>query len=227
MIHGQERILLECVVFDLDGLLVDSEPLQFRAYREAFARHGVEIELSDWRRWHELEASVPKWVEIDGLEVNPEVIRAEKKTLYEEMVEEELELKSGAEELVRELSEHCRISVASGSRIESIRACLEKFELEGLFESFFSGTTLARSKPFPDVYVHALGSMGVPAHRALAIEDSVQGLVAARAAELRCVVCPDTHNRRPASDYAEATLVVESLLELNLGVLQSLPRYEE
>ena len=50
--------MLECVVFDLDGLLVDSEPLQYHAYKTALERHGVHIDMSDWVRWHRIEASV-------------------------------------------------------------------------------------------------------------------------------------------------------------------------
>jgi HAD superfamily hydrolase (TIGR01509 family) len=212
--------VLECVVFDLDGLLVDSEPLQFRAYREAFALHGVAIDLSDWRRWQEVEASVPRWVELDGLEVDPEAVRADKKALYEELVMQELVLKPGAGSLVREAATHCRLCVASGSRREAIEACLGKFGLDRHFESFFSGTELERSKPHPDVYVHALASMGVAAQRALAIEDSVQGLAAASAAGLQCVVCPDTQHPRPKSDFAGAALLVDSLEELNVEVLE-------
>ena len=216
--------MLEAVVFDLDGLLVDSEPLQFRAYKEAFSRHGVEIDDCDWRRWHEIEASVPRWVELDRLPVDAQVIRAEKKTIYEKLVEEELRMKPGAEQLVQELSRHCRLAVASGSRIESIRACLNKFGLSSLFESLHSGTTLPRSKPHPDVYLQAVASLGVETARVVAIEDSFQGLVAAHHAGLRCVVCPDTNNARPTAEYALAAKVVGSLSELNVEVLRKLLR---
>jgi hypothetical protein len=53
---------LKAVIFDLDGLLVDSEPLQFRAYREAFSSHGLPFTMSNWQRWHELGASASAWI---------------------------------------------------------------------------------------------------------------------------------------------------------------------
>ena len=69
--------MLEVVIFDLDGLLVDSEPLQFQAYREAFSRHGVSLDLGDWPEWHRLEASAARWIEAHALPLDAEQIRAE------------------------------------------------------------------------------------------------------------------------------------------------------
>lgn len=216
--------MLEAVIFDLDGLLVDSEPLQFRAYREAFARHGVTIERADWPRWHELEGSAARWLEVHGLERDAEHIRADKKALYDALIAEELELKPGARELVETLAREYRLCVASGSRIESIRGCLQKFSLDICFEQLFSATAVARKKPYPDVYLEALAVMDVPAGRALAIEDSVTGLGAALAADLRCVVCPDSFLPKPRSAYTGAALIVDSLTELSPGILRDLIR---
>lgn len=219
---GVRTARLAAVVFDLDGLLVDSEPLQFRAYREAFSRHGIDITQADWRRWHAAEASVPRWIEMDGLDVDPQQLRAEKKPIYEALIASELSLKPGAEALVRELSGRCPLAVASGSRIESIEACLARFDLRHHFDGCFSATTLPRSKPHPDVYLQALDALDVPAQRSLAIEDSPQGLTAALRAGMRCVVCPDDSHPSPPAVLRDATLVVASLSELDAGILERL-----
>ena len=71
--------MLEVIILDLDGLLVDSEPLQFQAYRDAFAKSGVTLSQRDWPEWHKLEASAARWVETHNLPVDAEKIRAEKK----------------------------------------------------------------------------------------------------------------------------------------------------
>ena len=212
--------MLEVVIFDLDGLLIDSESLQYRAYREAFARHGVSFELSEWPRWHELEASATRWIETKGLALDGEQIRAEKKLTYDALITEELELKPGAEKLVKALSKDYRLCVASGSRIESIRSCLEKFSLADYFEHLFSATAVKRKKPYPDVYIEAATIMEVPVECAVAIEDSVTGLHAAIAAEIKCIVCPDSFIAKPRSDYDGAALMVESLEELDSSVLR-------
>lgn len=219
--------MFDLVVFDLDGLLVDSEPLQFRAYREAFRRHGVDLGIDDWPRWHALEASARRWIETFELNLDAEAIRAEKKQVYEMLIETELELKPGAKTLAEALSRHSRLCVASGSRPESIAACLERFEIAALFEATFSATLLPRKKPYPDVYLEALARMRVDARNALAIEDSSTGLQAATAAGLRCVVCPDSFVPVKAEAFGAAALVVDSLENLSAAAISRLaPRGE-
>ena len=202
---------LQCVIFDLDGLLVDSEPLQFRSYQQAFARHGVVVDEARWRRWLSLDVSVPTWVAADELDLDPELVRTEKRHIYERLVSEELELKPGAADLVGALAADYRLCVASGSRMESIEVCLEKFALRGHFEALFSCSTFARAKPHPDVYLGALEGMSVRAEDAIALEDTVTGLTAAVQAGLQCVACPDTSNPVPKAHYHQASLVVDSL----------------
>jgi HAD superfamily hydrolase (TIGR01509 family) len=214
--------MFEVVIFDLDGLLVDSEPLQFQAYRDAFANNGIILALDDWPQWHSLEASATRWVAAHNLPVNAEKIRAEKKILYEALIEKELTLKPGAGQLVEALARHCRLCVASGSRSESIEACLNRFSLTPYFEQQFSATQLERKKPYPDVYLEALSKMQVSPQRTLAIEDSVTGLQAATSAGISCVVCPDSFVPTSLSDYDGATLVVDSLEELTISKLEQL-----
>jgi putative hydrolase of the HAD superfamily len=213
---------LELVIFDLDGLLVDSESLQFEAYHEVFANYDVALELSDWPEWHRLEASAARWIEAHDLPLDPEKIRSEKKLIYEQLIEEKLNLKPGARLLVEELSKCCRLCVASGSRPESIRACLDKFSLTPHFEQLFSATLLSRKKPYPDVYLQALEIMQVKTANAIAIEDSVSGLKASVAAGIQCVVCPDNFYQYPASAFEGAAMMIDSLRDLDFTSLEKL-----
>jgi len=216
------RVVLEVVIFDLDGLLVDSEPLQFRAYQKAFADCGIAFAAADWPRWHRLEASASRWVEVHGLNVDPEEIRARKKILYDALVAGELALKPGARRLVETLAGTYRLCVASGSRPESIRSCLDRFSLTRYFEKQFSATLLARKKPYPDVYLQALTNMRVPGRNTLAIEDSLTGLQAASAAGIKCIVCPDNFLPLSNEQFHAAARVVDSLDELSPRVLEKI-----
>lgn len=216
---------LEAIIFDLDGLLVDSEPLQFRAYREAFASCGVRFEQEDWTRFHDLEASASRWIEHNGIDVDPEAVRSKKKGIYERLIQTELKLKPGASELVEALTRKFRLCVASSSRPESIDVCLRKFGLETCFEGLVSAVELPRKKPHPDVYFAALAHLNLSADAAIAIEDSVAGLRAATLAGLRCVVCPDSFVPTDHALYDEAVLVVDSLGELDEARLCSINRF--
>lgn len=213
---------LELVVFDLDGLLVDSESLQFEAYRDVFSRHGAEFDYRDWPRWHQLEASARRWIEAQGLDLDAELIREQKKQHYEQLIETRLKLKPGARELIENLSGQVRLCVASGSRIESIEACLARFSLLGHFEQLFSATTLKRKKPHPDVYLEALGRTSVSAFNAIALEDSPTGLQAALGAGILCVVCPDSFLPHPPEAYEGAARIVGSLADLDFAALRAL-----
>ena len=214
--------MLECVIFDLDGLMVDSEPLQFRAYREAFADFDFELSQALWTRWHALEASPRRWIESEGLRIDPEVLRSRKKLIYDAMIEDELGLKPGVIELVDELASNHRLCVASGSRRESIEACLEKFSLLEHFDHLCSATEVQNSKPYPDIYLHALNLMQVNAKVTVALEDSPTGLAAATGAGIKCVVCPDSFLAKPDAAYASASLMVDSLTQLKTGILEQL-----
>ena len=86
----------------------------------------------------------------------------------------------------------------------------------------FSATTLPRSKPHPDVYLHALSALTANPARTLALEDSTLGMRAALAAGIACVVCPDTSNPSASLDHTGAALGVDSLVQLNYNTLAGL-----
>ena len=212
--------MLEAILFDLDGLLVDSEPLQFRAYQQALQAFGYRLEHDDWIEWHRVEASITRWVAEKQLDLDPQAVRAKKKQIYDSLIDHELELKPGAAELIEACAKEFSLAVVLSSRIESIVACLEKFGLALHFTEFMSAADLARSKPYPDVYFAALSSLNIPAAQAIALEDSVTGFRAAQAADITCIVCPDHFIPKPEGAFAGAALVVESLLELNVSELR-------
>ncbi len=210
---------LEAILFDLDGTLVDSEPLQFHAYRDAFAEFGVRLDIDAWNRWHAIEASITRFVRDEGLDVDPEAVRSRKRERYEAMIEHELELKPGARELVEACRGRFRLAIVSGSRIESIEACLARFDLRDGFECLVSSTTLKRAKPWPDPYLEALARLELTASRALAIEDSIPGMRAALDSGLACVVCPDGFSPDPRSAFDGAAALVASLRDLTAEAL--------
>jgi HAD superfamily hydrolase (TIGR01509 family) len=213
-------MMLDCVLFDLDGLLVDSEPLQFQAYRYAFDQFGIQLTMDDWIRWHSAESSTARWVESQQLDLDVAQLREVKKRYYDRLIVDELQLKPGARELVRDCAQGLQLAVVSASRRESIEACLDNFDLGRHFTCYISGSEVARSKPFPDPYLAGLQALQTTADRAVAVEDSLTGFRSASAAGLTSVVCPDHFIARPENTFDGADLVVGSLLELNASHLR-------
>lgn len=213
--------MLDCVLFDLDGLLVDSEPLQFRAYRRAFAQYDITLELDDWIRWHSVEASTQRWIENEKIDVDVDELRQVKKGYYDDLIANTLTLKPGAAEIVEECALHFRLAVVSASRRESIEACLGKFALQRHFSILISGSEAARSKPYADPYLAAIEKLGATPESVLALEDSVTGYRAASAAGIKCIVCPDHFIPKSATAFDQADLVIESLHDLSAQTLRT------
>ncbi len=173
--------MIEVAIFDLDGLLVDLEPVWFRAFNDVFYRHGSLMSHDEYQSWRGWQVT-GEWTESRGLDLDPDTLRAEKKLVSGRLIQREVELKPGAEEFVNLVAQYFRLCVASGSRRDSTEACLEKFDLRALSGMVFSATELKRGKPDLDVFLEAVRQVDVKPANAVVVEDSVPGL---RAVERR------------------------------------------
>jgi HAD superfamily hydrolase (TIGR01509 family) len=208
---------IEAVVFDMDGVLVDTEQL-WDEVREALTE--------EWGGRYTPEAqeammgmSSLEWShylhEVVGLREPPEVINEEVVRRMLARYETGLPVVPGAVEAVRRLAaEGLRLAVASSSNRELIDAVLRRLELTELFAVTVSAEEVARGKPAPDVYVEAARRLGVEPARCVAVEDSASGIRAAHAAGMRVVAYPNRHYPPPLEVLARADAVLKSLAEL-------------
>lgn len=207
--------MTRAVIFDLDGLLIDSEPHWRAAEIEVFARAG--LALTD-----------AQCAETTGLRVD-EVIRLRRAgfsgwhTLTEadaveavlarvvERIGAQGEAKPGAAAAVaRVAASGARVALASSSPLRVIRAALGRLGLTDAFAVVHSAEGEPYGKPHPGVYLAAAARLGVDPTACVAVEDSLHGLVAAKAARMRCVVVPE----RPDARFALADAVIPSLDDL-------------
>jgi HAD superfamily hydrolase (TIGR01509 family) len=208
--------VIEAVVFDLDGLLLDSEQLWDEA-REQLARERG-------GRWHEnaqrdmmgmssLEWSRYMHDEI-GLREPPEEISAEVVRRLEEIYRRELPLVEGAREAVERLAARWPLALASSSNRELIDLVLELSGLARHFSVTVSSEEVARGKPAPDVYLEAGRRLGLPPERCAAIEDSENGIRSAKAAGMRVLAIPNPQYPPEDDALALADEVLRSIAEL-------------
>lgn len=212
---------LRALVFDFDGLILDTETSQFRAWQELFAEHGGALTVADWA--HVIGSVDSGWdpaVELGrqtGRVYGLDELRAAWKPRRAELFAQET-IRPGVLELIKEAKlRGLGLGVASSSPRWWVQGNLERL---GVFESFdavATGDEVELTKPDPAVYLLALERLRVPASAAVALEDSPNGVRAAQAAGIRCVAVPNDVSRH--LDLSAADALLESLTELDLDAL--------
>jgi len=213
---------IEAVIFDLDGVLVDSEPVHFRAANRVLGRYGAAIteakyrcfiglgEIATWREWRRSYA-LP-----DDLEV---LLAAHTAARLEEIAAGVPRIEA-AVTLAHDLHRaRMRLAIASSSTPSVIDALLTRLGLEAIFDVRVSGEDpeVRHSKPAPDVYLVAAARLALPPTACLAIEDSEPGVTAAARAGMTCIAVPNPWTAH--QDFGAADVVLESLRYFPLLVL--------
>lgn len=215
--------MIEAVVFDLDGLLLDSEQV-WDEVRETLTRERG-------GNWHEraqadmMGMSSTEWSRYMhdelGLREPPEELNRLVVERMEERYRERLPLIEGAVEAVRRIGERWPLGLASSSNRPLIDLGLELMGVADLFRVTVSSEEVARGKPAPDVYLEVARRLGVRPENVVAIEDSSSGIRAAKAAGMRVTAIPNPHFPPPDDVLAQADLVLESLAELTPDAVES------
>jgi len=215
-------LTVEAVVFDLDGVLIQSEEVwdavRERFTRERGGRYDAEIQRAmmgmsstEWSRFLHETAGVPDPPE----QINDAVVE-----LMLDAYERELPLIDGAVEAVQRLAGAYTLGVASSSNRPLIDAVLRAAGLEGYFAATVSSEEVARGKPEPDVYLEAARRLGVAPTACAAVEDSHGGIRSAKAAGMRVIAIPNPSYPPDEASLAQADVVLRSLAELTPDVVR-------
>jgi len=212
------------VVFDLDGLLVDSERVQAMAFNEVLSPYGIRLSDEDFAKlvgistaqnFADLARMHPR------LAIDLHAIIRAKDRAYAALVPVEMRAMPGAPALVERLSRAgVPMAVASSSFRGDVESCLRQVGLDALLATVSPGDEVPRTKPWPDVYLRAAGMLGLAPARCVALEDAVAGVKAAKAAGMRCIAVPNRYTR--GHDFAAADLAVDGLPDVTLAALESL-----
>jgi HAD superfamily hydrolase (TIGR01509 family) len=211
----------EAVVFDLDGVIVDSEQVwddvreQYvretgGTYTEAATRDMMGMSSVEWSRYMADELGVPG----TPAEINAEIVQRMLARYGESPP-----LIDGAVEAVRMAAARWPLAIASSSNPELIEVVLAAAGLRELFSVTVSSQDVPRGKPAPDVYLEAARRLGVAPQLCVAVEDSHNGIRSAKAAGMRVVAVPNLHFPPDAEALAQADVVVRSVTELTPDLL--------
>jgi len=217
--------MINAIIFDMDGLLIDSEPFWRRAEVEAFGTVGVHLSDEDMLRtmgiridevvehWHNerpWQGATQK--DIEALIVDRVI----------ELVKSEGKLRPGVHQTIEFFkAKSLPIAIASSSDMEIINAVVDTFDLRPHFQEIYSAQHETHGKPHPGVYITTASLLGVSPQTCLALEDSPSGVLAAKAAKMKCVAVPDPENKSH-SFVQTADAVIDSLERFDESLFKSL-----
>ncbi len=207
--------MLKAVIFDLDGLLVDSTPLQWEATKR-FLEHFNKLDLSthsgsEGKRIIDILLELKDVYDLPGTIEELYHIRQE---FFLKLVAQKLELFAGALELLEKIKKRgAVISMATSGDKNYVHAVLKKFpKLAEYFKIIVTGDDVVAGKPNPEIYLKTAQTLGVKPFECVVLEDSFNGIISAKRAGMTVVAVPNQNY--PDADYSQADQVFSSLVEV-------------
>jgi HAD superfamily hydrolase (TIGR01509 family) len=214
-------VTIRALIFDFDGLILETETPAFQAWDDIFREHGVELSRE---RWHDYIGREGGWFdvyahleELLGRSIDRDAVKARRAARRDELVNAEKILAGVAELFAEAKARGLKVGVASSSSREWVCGHLDRLAFMEGWDAIVCRADVEHAKPAPDLYLKAVDSLGVAPREAIALEDSPNGVTSAKAAGLRCVAIPNPLTS--ALDLSHADLHLSSLADLTLDDL--------
>ncbi len=216
-------VLPYAVIFDMDGVIADTEPLHGACFIRAFSGLGVDVTLEDYRQAVTLGGlAVRDYYESLGGDVALwDNIKANKDSLLEDAVKSDCRLMPGIVELLESLRiERIPIALATSARRKSAEIILNHFGIWDYFDAIVTKEEAEAEKPDPEIFLIAARKLELDPATCVVIEDSPRGVIAAARAGMKCVAVP-THSTADG-DFSQATMVLPAIEKINLTLLRTI-----
>ncbi|WP_303315664.1 HAD family phosphatase [Flavivirga abyssicola] len=221
--------MLKAVIFDMDGVIIDSEPMHNKAYHDMFNEVGIHVsdELYQSFTGQSTINICKRLCDHFNLTATPESLVALKRKYYKRFFESnsDLTLIEGVLDLIKDYhSNGLTLVLASSAAMTSINQIFERFDLNKYFVAKLSGGDLKASKPHPEIFIKAAKASGFNKDECIVIEDSTNGMKAAKAANIFCVGFDSFHSKN--QDYSIADMTIKDFKEISFDKINALvPSY--
>ncbi|UZW15257.1 HAD family phosphatase [Clostridium pasteurianum] len=209
-------------IFDMDGVIIDSEPIHFEIDTKTMKHFGVEISNKELEKYVGM-TNPEMWKLIkDDYNITEsinEIINYQLGSKIKILRESNIEPIEGIKELIFQLkNENISIAVASSSPRKFIQEVLIKFNLIDCFQYIVSGEEVAKGKPAPDIYIEAAKQLGVNTEHCIVIKDSRNGVLAAKNAGMKCIGYRNINSGN--QNLSQADIVIKSIKEVDVTLLK-------
>lgn len=215
--------VLQAVIFDMDGVIADSEPIHFLAEKELFIPYGVSLSGDEIYGFMGagIEPMLRQLVDQYAVPADPaELYEIHKSNLMKRMQNGLMPI-PGSLELIHRLDDRgIPLGLATSSFRDLVQLVLRKFRIESCFRVVVTGDDISKTKPDPEIFLAAAKGLGILPHACLAIEDSTNGVLAAKAAGMRCIGYLSPNSRNQTLGSADA--VVDHMGAVKSDLLRSL-----
>ncbi len=212
--------MITTVIFDLDGLIADTEPLHCRAYQEVLQSEGATLTEADYiEHWVRSGKGIGDWLARHGLDLDPLALRLTKSARYLELLASSLRPMDGDLQLLERLHGNKTLALASSSYRDAVEGVLAGLNIAHYFTAVVSGLDVPRVKPAPDIFLAAASQVGAVPSECVVLEDAEKGVIAAYHAGMRCIAVPTRYTRN--HDFSKASRVCSSLNDITLELLEA------
>jgi beta-phosphoglucomutase family hydrolase len=212
----------KAVIWDMDGVIADTGPYHFRAWRKVFRERGVELTEEDFKRnFGKRNDTIIRNTLGDGTAtIETEAISQEKEATFRRLIKNNMKPLPGVTGLIKSLAAGgFKQALGSSAPIENIRLILKSLGIADAFQAIASGGEVGEGKPGPQGFLLAAQKLAMEPRNCVVIEDAVAGVTAAKRAGMQCLAVTNTH---PRERLAKANLVVDTLEEVTPSVLEGL-----
>lgn len=217
--------MLKAILFDMDGVIVDTEPLHHKAYFGMFDELNIQVTEKQYQAFTG-QSTINVCKELCNyfnLINKPEELVQIKRSIFKDLFvhDSNLQLLEGVLELIKDYHRNnLTLVLASSASMQTINSVFDRFGLNKYFKAKLSGADLKASKPHPEIFIKAALTAGFDKNQCIVIEDSTNGIKAAKSAGIYCIGYKSLHSKN--QDYSKANKVISNFNEISFNKVKQL-----